>query len=106
MEAQRHIESAQEEALSLDLRRTLVLGRYLQAWSMPEYRIVMTGRQGRARIEIYFPAGRQRPARPLRDRGVIPPSPRERAVHAEWMMALEEGLGGESVDRCAHICAT
>ena len=29
MEAQRHIESAQEEALSLDLRRTLVLGRYL-----------------------------------------------------------------------------
>ena len=54
MEAQRHIESAQEEALSLDLRRTLVLGRYLQAWSMPEYRIVMTGRQGRARIEIYF----------------------------------------------------
>ena len=61
MEAQRHIESAQEEALSLDLRRTLVLGRYLQAWSMPEYRIVMTGRQGRARIEIYFPAGRQRP---------------------------------------------
>ena len=57
MEAQRHIESAQEEALSLDLRRTLVLGRYLQAWSMPEYRIVMTGRQGRARIET----GRQRP---------------------------------------------
>ena len=80
MEAQRHIESAQEEALSLDLRRTLVLGRYLQAWSMPEYRIVMTGRQGRARIEIYF--FRRPPAaspRPLRDRGAIPPSPRERS---------------------------
>ncbi|WZB61018.1 hypothetical protein WJ970_25635 [Achromobacter xylosoxidans] len=68
MEAQRHIESAQEEALSLDLRRTLVLGRYLQAWSMPEYRIVMTGRQGRARIEIYFftpaPAGQPPASRP------------------------------------------
>ena len=94
MEAQRHIESAQEEALSLDLRRTLVLGRYLQAWSMPEYRIVMTGRQGRARIEI----SRRPPAasRPLRDRGAIPPSPRERSVHAEWMMALEEAWAGKA----------
>ena len=79
MEAQRHIESAQEEALSLDLRRTLVLGRYLQAWSMPEYRIVMTGRQGRARIEIYFSRRPPAASRPLRDRGAIPPSPRERS---------------------------
>ena len=57
-----------------------MLGRYLQAWSMPEYRIVMTGRQGRARIEIYFfpPAASGQPAR-LRDRGAIPPSPRERS---------------------------
>ena len=79
MEAQRHIESAQEEALSLDLRRTLVLGRYLQAWSMPEYRIVMTGRQGRARIEIYFSRRPPAASPPLRDRGAIPPSPRERS---------------------------
>lgn len=106
MEAQRHIESAQEEALSLDLRRTLVLGRYLQAWSMREYRIVMTGRQGRARIEIYFfpPAASGQPAR-FATVGLSRLRHGSGAVHAEWMMALEEGLGGESVDRvCAYLC--
>ena len=107
MEAQRHIESAQEEALSLDLRRTLVLGRYLQAWSMPEYRIVMTGRQGRARIEIYFfpPAASGQPAR-FATVGLSRLRHGSGAVHAEWMMALEEAWAGKAWTGCAHICAT
>ena len=105
MEAQRHIESAQEEALSLDLRRTLVLGRYLQAWSMPEYRIVMTGRQGRARIEIYFSRRPPAASRPLRDRGAIPPSPRERSGSRRMDDGAGRRPGRGKRDRvCAYLC--
>ena len=65
MEAQRHIESAQEEALSLDLRRTLVLGRYLQVDAGVPDRD--DGATGPARMKSTFsrrPPAAARPSRP------------------------------------------
>jgi hypothetical protein len=41
--------------LEFDLRRTVLLGEYMKAWGMPEYRTVTT--KGSHRVEVYyFPA--------------------------------------------------
>lgn len=100
MGAQLEIESAREAALSFDVTRTVVLGRYIQAWGMPAHRVVMTGRAGQARIEIYHfpPAASAHPAR-YATVGLSRVHHKTGAAHAEWMMALEAGLGGEGVDR-------
>jgi hypothetical protein len=98
-----HTESSKENLLASDIRRTIILGAYIKEWSMPEYRVTLStfSQPDKAtNIEIYyFPA--------LSGNGVarfatVGLSASLRAngqrVGTEWMMALVDDLGGESVD--------
>lgn len=98
-----HTESSKESILALDIRRTIILGTYIKEWSMPEYRVMLSalGKTDKATIiEIYyFPALSENSvarfatvglSATLRSNGQI--------VGTEWMMALPDDLGGESVD--------
>lgn len=96
-------ESSKEDILAFDIRRTIILGAYIKEWSMPEYRVTLSlfGQPDKGtNIEIYYfpPRSGNDVARfatvglsaVLRANG--------QRVGTEWMMALVDGLGGESVD--------
>ncbi|MEJ8293307.1 suppressor of fused domain protein [Delftia tsuruhatensis] len=94
-------ESKKEKVLSFDIRRSIILSMYIKEWSMPEYRVILENKRNSVLIEIYyFPSvSNNSPARfasiglsnTLRKTG--------QPVNAEWMLALEKGLGGESISR-------
>lgn len=93
--------NTKDRILSFDIRRSIILSMYIKEWSMPEYRVILENSKNATFIEIYyFPSvDHGSPARfasiglsnTLRRNG--------RPVSAEWMLALDNGLGGESVDR-------
>lgn len=102
-------ESSKESLLVFDIRRTIILGAYIKEWSMPEYRVTLssvrslsqTGQSDKATsIEIYyFPALSENSVARFATVGL---SAALRAngqrVGTEWMMALVDDLGGESID--------
>lgn len=90
-----------EERFSLDIRRTFLLGAYMNEWGMPEHRIVLSKPDRNIHVEIYyFPAtvhsgiarfvtvGLSQACRPSGEK-----------VASEWMLALQSNLGGENVER-------
>lgn len=43
-----------EKRLSLDIRRTFLLGTYMNEWGMPESRMVLSKADRNIHVEIYF----------------------------------------------------
>ncbi len=100
-------EASQEKILDFDIRRTIILHLYMQEWSMPKYRVIMTKPEIGVYVEIYyFPSINDKtPARfttvglsnSIRKTG--------KPINTEWMLALQPDLGQESVDRIlSYFC--
>nr|WP_145404020.1 suppressor of fused domain protein [Paenibacillus xylanexedens] len=90
-----------EEQFSLDIRRTCLLGAYMNEWGMPESRIVLSQAVRNIHVEIYyFPAtiqsGISRFVTVNLSQATRPSGER---VAAEWMLALPTELGGVTVEQ-------
>ena len=47
-----------EERFSLDIRRTYLLGTYMNEWGMPERRMILSKMERNIHVEMYyFPSG-------------------------------------------------
>ncbi|MGF6352759.1 hypothetical protein ABIE27_000655 [Paenibacillus sp. 4624] len=92
---------SKEERFSLDIRRTYLLGMYMNEWGMPESRIVLSKTERSIHVEIYyFPATLQSEISRFVTVGLSQaPRPTGERVSAEWMLALPSDLGGVSVAR-------
>lgn len=95
------MESAKARELSFDIRRTVILGAYMQEWQMPEYRVILSKPETAVHVEIYyFPAAGEDEIARFATVGL---SANHRSnghkAGTEWMLALTSDLGGESVDR-------
>ncbi|WP_339831425.1 suppressor of fused domain protein [Paenibacillus sp. FSL R7-0272] len=90
-----------EERFSLDIRRTFLLGTYMNEWGMPESRIVLSKTERNVHVEIYyFPATSQSEISRFVTVGLSQAArPSGEQVSAEWMLALPSDLGGVSVER-------
>lgn len=90
-----------EERFSLDIRRTFLLGAYLNEWGMPEHRIVLSKPDRNIHVEIYyFPATVHSDIARFVTVGLSQATrPSGKRVAAEWMLALQPDLGGENVER-------
>lgn len=102
-----YMESSKERELSLDIRRTVILGAYIREWKMPEYRIVLSKPETAVHVEVYyFPADAENEVARFATVGLsVTHRPSGQAVGTEWVMALTSDLGGESVDRIfTYLC--
>lgn len=98
--------SSKEDILAFDIRRTIILGAYIKEWSMPEYRVTLSSfsqPDKGTNIEIYyFPARSGGSGNGVARFATVGLSAALRAngqcVGTEWMMALVDDLGGESID--------
>ncbi|MEI2280639.1 suppressor of fused domain protein [Paenibacillus polysaccharolyticus] len=90
-----------EERFSLDIRRTFLLGTYMNEWGMPESRIVLSKTERNIHVEIYyFPATSQSEISRFVTVGLSQAArPSGEQVAAEWMLALPSDLGGVGVER-------
>ncbi|WP_128102749.1 suppressor of fused domain protein [Paenibacillus sp. DCT19] len=90
-----------EERLSLDIRRTFLLGSYMAEWGMPQFRIILSKPERNVYVEIYyFPAKTQSDVARFVTVGLSQATrPSGDLVAAEWMLALQSDLGGEHVER-------
>lgn len=100
-------ESTKENVLSFDIRRTLILGAYIKEWAIPEYRVILQNQEKNIYIEIYYfpPYNENYPAR----FATVGLSNTSRTtgeyLRTEWMLALENKLGDESIDRIfSYFC--
>ncbi len=100
-------ESNQERPFAFDIRRSIILGAFIEAWSMPAYRIHLNQPDQAIHVEIYyFPAVTENEvarfatvglSNMLRSNG--------QPIGTEWMLALTSDLGGESVERIfTYVC--
>ncbi|MGO4530887.1 suppressor of fused domain protein [Paenibacillus sp. 2TAF8] len=90
-----------EQRFSLDIQRTYLLGTYMKEWGMPESRIVLSKTERNIHVEIYyFPEVKQSGIARFVTVGLSRAiRPTGEQVAAEWMLALQSDLGGETVDR-------
>lgn len=95
------MESAKERELSFDIRRTVILGAYMQEWQMPEYRVILSKPETAVHVELYyFPPVEEGEIARFATVGLSAAHRLNgQAVGTEWMLALTADLGGESVDR-------
>jgi len=101
MDAQIKTEAAKEAILSLDIRRSVILCAYIKEWGMPEYRFKMGKNNTHSAVELYFfPAkDKKYPAR-FATVGLSNFTRKNgKRICTEFMLALESGLGNESIDR-------
>ncbi|SDC35137.1 suppressor of fused domain protein [Paenibacillus sp. FSL R7-0313] len=92
---------SKEERFSLDIRRTFLLGAYMNEWGVPELRIILSKPERNIHVEIYyFPATSQSGIARFVTVGLSQATrPSGELVAAEWMLALQPDLGGEEVER-------
>ncbi len=94
-------------ALEFDIRRTIILGAYMRHWGMPEWRRLLLSADKSDKIELYyFPAGSADVPARFATVGLSACSydPSGNRIDAEWMLALECELGGESIERvCGYV---
>ena len=90
-----------EKRLSLDIRRTFLLGTYMNEWGMPESRMVLSKTDRNIHVEIYFfPEAMQSGISRFVTVGLSQAiRPSGESVAAEWMLALQSDLGGVTADR-------
>ncbi|MFF2484627.1 suppressor of fused domain protein [Paenibacillus sp. NPDC058071] len=100
-------ESSKEGELAFDIRRTIILGAFIQEWSMPEYRVILKQPEKAVNVEIYyFPAVSENDVARFSTVGLSSTlRSNGQPIGTEWMMALTYDLGGESVDRIfSYLC--
>ncbi|WP_037283477.1 suppressor of fused domain protein [Saccharibacillus sacchari] len=88
--------------LEFDIRRTVILAAYMKHWGMPEWRKSLLSADQSDKIELYyFPAASDDV--PVRfatvGLSVCSYDPSGNRIDAEWVLALESELGGESIER-------
>ncbi|CAI6067720.1 hypothetical protein PAECIP112173_02048 [Paenibacillus sp. JJ-100] len=90
-----------EERFSLDIRRTYLLGTYMNEWGMPERRMILSKMERNIHVEMYyFPATMQSGISRFVTVGLSQATrPSGEQVAAEWMLALQSDLGGVTVER-------
>lgn len=101
MDAQIKTEKSKEVILSFDIRRSVILSAYIKEWGMPEYRLKMSKNNTHSEVELYFfPAkDKKYPAR-FATVGLSNFTRKNgKRICTEFMLALESGLGNESIDR-------
>ncbi|PYE45660.1 suppressor of fused domain protein [Paenibacillus barcinonensis] len=91
---------ANEEQFTLDIRRTYLLGAYMNEWGMPESRIVLSQATRNIHVEIYyFPATMQSGISRFVTVNLSQATrPSGEQVSAELMLALPSDLGGVTVE--------
>ncbi|MDM5179250.1 suppressor of fused domain protein [Massilia sp. DJPM01] len=96
-----------DESLAFDVYRTIVLGRYMQHWGMPEYRRVIRKSADQSFFEMYtFPS--TDPMQPFRIASVglatqiKPDGERE---GKEYFMVLPDDMGGAERDEVFNYVA-
>lgn len=97
-----HTSAGDREGLEFDIRRAIILGAYMKHWGMPEWRKQLLSADKSDKIELYyFPAASDElPARfaTVGLSACFYDSSGKR-IDAEWVLALECELGGESFER-------
>ncbi|MGQ8874002.1 suppressor of fused domain protein [Paenibacillus sp. TSA_86.1] len=90
-----------EERFALDIRRTYLLGTYMNEWGLPESRMNLSKTERNIHVEIYyFPATMQSGIARFVTIGLSQATrPSGEPVTAEWMLALQSDLGGATADR-------
>lgn len=90
-----------EERFSLDIRRTYLLGTYMNEWGMPESRMILSKAERKIHVEIYyFPEVMQSGIARFVTIGLSQATrPSGEQVAAEWMLALQSDLGDVTVER-------
>ncbi|WP_339256347.1 suppressor of fused domain protein [Paenibacillus sp. FSL R5-0713] len=92
---------SKQEQFSMDIRRTFLLGSYINEWGMPELRTVLSKPNRGIYIEIYyFPPTAHADIARFATVGLSQACrPSGEKVASEWMLALQSNLGGECVER-------
>jgi hypothetical protein len=93
--------------LRFDIYRSIVLGKYMPFWGMPEYRVQSLSVKQELPIEIYyFPE--------IHNKGIIrfatigmalAKSPDERDIGHEWFLVLASDLSEQMIDRVFEYMA-
>lgn len=90
-----------DATFTLDVRRSIILGTYLQHWGMCSYRIVAQVRQ--RRVETYlFPQSEQRVAR-LATMGLSGQNADENTPGCELLLVLPQDLAGATFELACAV---
>jgi hypothetical protein len=85
------------QVFEMDVRRSIILGAYIQHWDMPKYRRVATRKTDR--IEVYsFPSNANAPVYRFATVGISGIKKKSDRINKELMLALPPDLGGATDD--------